>query len=74
MTIDQFNKTSFGSGDKVIYDGKEYGIIIVDFIEALIGIDEKILGADEDDISWKRCENCELVKAETVDPNQLSLL
>jgi hypothetical protein len=73
MTIDQFNETRFGAGDKVIYDWKEYDIYSVDFEEALIGINENIPGSDEDDISWKRCENCELVKNEPVDKNQLSI-
>jgi hypothetical protein len=27
----------------------------------LIGIDEEISGGEEGDISWKRCENCELI-------------
>jgi len=74
MTIDQFNNSRFGANDKVIYNGQKYDIISVDFEEALIGIDEKIPGSDEDDISWKRCENCELVKPEVVDPNQLNIL
>jgi hypothetical protein len=61
MTIDEFNKMRFGAGMKIFYKGKEYDIRSVDFEEALIGIDEKILGGDEGDISWKRCENCQLV-------------
>jgi hypothetical protein len=74
MTIDKFNNTRFGVNDKVIYDGKEYDIFSIDFEECLIGIDENIPGADPGDISWKRCENCELVIRETIDPNQLSIL
>ncbi len=61
MTIDKFNETSFGAGMQVKYKGKIYPIKSVDFIEALIGIEEKIIGSEEGDIDWKRCENCELV-------------
>ncbi len=59
MTIDEFNNTRFGAGDKVIYDGKEYPITSVDFEEMLIG-----LNMESDnliDCEWKRCENCILI-------------
>jgi hypothetical protein len=74
MTIEEFNKLRFGAGDQVIFKGEIYDLVSVDFEEALIGIDERLVGSEEDDISWKRCENCELVKKEIVDPNQLSIL
>lgn len=62
MTIEQFEKTSFSGNSKIIYDGKTYDVIMVDFQESLIAIDEF---PDDDDenkqLSWKRCENCEIV-------------
>jgi len=57
MTIQEFNNTSFGNKDKAIYNGKEYDISSVDFVEALVGIKENIPGAEPDEVSWKRCEN-----------------
>ena len=57
MTIQEFNNTRFGNGDKAIYNGQEYDISSVDFVEALVGIEENIPGAEPEEISWKRCEN-----------------
>jgi hypothetical protein len=61
MTIEEFKKTGFYSGIKIKYKGKVFDAVSVDFEECLIGIEENIEGADEDEISWKRCENCELI-------------
>lgn len=62
MTIEEFDKTGFTGQMKCIFQGKEYGIATVNFEERLIGIYEMISGAEsEDDISWKRCENIELL-------------
>ncbi len=63
MTITEFEKTGFSGNSKIIYDGKTYDVIMVDFQESLIAIDE--FPDDEDEnkqLSWKRCENCELQK------------
>lgn len=63
MTIEQFEKTGFSANSKIIYNGKTYDVIMVDFEESLIAIDE--FPDDEDEnkqLSWKRCENCELLK------------
>ncbi len=55
MTIDEFNNTKFGAGDKVIYHGKKYPIASVDFEECLVGLDMECDLLE--DIQWKRCEN-----------------
>ena len=60
MTITQFERTQFTSGMKVEYNGEIYSIISVCFAECLIGIEENI-DSDESDISWVRCENCNVV-------------
>ena len=63
MTIEEFDQTGFTGGMKCIFQDKEYGIATVDFEERLIGIYEMIPGSEsEDDISWKRCENVEILK------------
>ena len=50
---------------KCIFQDKEYGIASVDFEERLVGIYEMISGAEsEDDITWKRCENIEILQPE----------
>lgn len=59
MTIQEFNKTRFASGDRVIYKGKKFVICTLDFEEALIGFDMDLEGAEPETISWVRCENCE---------------
>lgn len=62
MTITQFDQTGFTGNMKCRYDGKTYCIASVDFQEKLIGIYEEIQGCDNpDEISWKRCENIELI-------------
>jgi hypothetical protein len=58
MTIEEFNNMKFCGGMRVLYNGKDYDIVSVDFEEALIGIEE-IEGGE--DLSWKRCENCILL-------------
>lgn len=59
MTINQFENTQFTSGLNVEYAGKIYPIISVCFEEYLIGINKNI-DSDESDISWVRCENCNI--------------
>lgn len=63
MTIGKFNSICFSANSRVIYDGKIYDVISVDFKESLIAIDE--FPEDEDEfkqLSFKRCENCEIVE------------
>ncbi len=59
MTIDDFNNTSFGAGDRAYYskDGNTYPIATVDFQEQLIGLIMRISGGDPDDVTWVRCES-----------------
>lgn len=62
MTQKEFDKTGWNGNMKCIFQDEEYGIATVDFEERLVGIYEMISGAEsEDDISWKRCENIEIV-------------
>jgi len=62
MTIEQFNKTGFTGKMKCRFQGEIYGVASVDFEEKLIGIYEEIQGCDNpDEISWKRCENIEII-------------
>ena len=68
MTFEEFDKTGWTGNMKCMFQDEEYGIATVDFEERLVGIYEMISGAEsEDDISWKRCENIELLQ-----PEQLS--
>ncbi len=57
MTIEQFDKTGFAKGDLAIYKGDEYQIKQVDFEERLFGLMIPIEGADDENITWVRCEN-----------------
>jgi hypothetical protein len=60
MTIDEFNETSFGAGDRAKYtDGRVYAIASVDFQEKLIGLIMHISGGNPNEITWVRCENIE---------------
>lgn len=60
MTIEQFEKTAFSINTKVIWNGKVYDVISVDFDENLIGINEFPDPLNGTVASWKRCENCEI--------------
>lgn len=64
MTIDEFNKTRFGPGMKIKYDGEIYNLIATDFQEALFGF--IITGGDLNNLSWARCENVEIIKSEKI--------
>lgn len=64
MTIDEFNKTRFGPGMKIKYDGEIYPLISTDFQEALFGF--IINGGDLNNLSWARCENVEIIKNEKI--------
>lgn len=57
MTITEFEKTAFNGSETIIYNGKEYPLVSVDFKECLVGIDEM---GDDEEIAWKRCENCDI--------------
>lgn len=59
--ITHFMDRSFGGGDRVIYKGKQYPIISVDFEEQLVGIPSPYEGCDENEIQWVRCENVEII-------------
>jgi len=63
MTIEQFDKTGFTGGMKCRYKLQEYDIIMVDFEEKLIAINETKTYNDDsdDDLFWKRCENITLL-------------
>lgn len=61
MTITEFENTAFSGNTEIKYDGKIYQVIMVDFQESLIAIDE-FPDDEESQLSWKRCENCELQK------------
>lgn len=65
MTIEQFNKTRWGAGMKVLckpmgvkYEPYEADVVSVDFDQCLIGIPDQV-GTE---VRWLRCENCEIVK------------
>ena len=58
MTIEQFNKTSFGAGMKIKHDGNVYDLISADFQEALIGFS---FDSDPEQLTWARCENVEFI-------------
>ncbi len=62
MTIKEFNKTGFRNGMKIEYKGNIYDIISVDFEESLVGIEKIDCEGGDKEISWKRCENCKLIK------------
>lgn len=68
MTIEEFNKTTFGNGDKVIYNGKTRDILSVDFCEALFGIEDD--ESPDHGIDWVRCENCIFITSESKEPKQ----
>ena len=62
MTIQEFNETRFGKGDKAIYKDENYAIATLDFEEKLIGLHGVCLGVDDDDVTWVRCENIEFIQ------------
>lgn len=47
MTTQQFSKILYGKNDKVIYKGKEYPILSIDFDNHLIGIEIQPQGIKE---------------------------
>ena len=66
MTIKQFEQQKFGAGMQCKYDGATWDIASVDFQESLIGIhppSKNEVDTDEE-ISWVRCENVELIEGE----------
>jgi hypothetical protein len=64
MSIEELNNTKFNQGDRVIYKGVTYPVVVIEFDESLIGIpfDPRIKVEVADQITWVRCENCELIK------------
>ena len=57
MTIEEFNNSGFGTGDRALYHGEIYLISALDFEEKLVGLLLHISGGDPEEISWVRCEN-----------------
>lgn len=63
MTIEQFEKTAFSANSKIIHNKEIYDVVMVDFEECLIAIDEFPNDDDEyKQLSWKRCENCKIIE------------
>ncbi len=61
MTIEEFDNTKWGSGMYAQHkDGNIYQISNVDFDEKLVGLLMNIIGGDEGDVSWVRCENVKM--------------
>ena len=58
MTIDKFNKTSWGANMTCIFNGQERKISSVNFDQELIGLS---VDSNEDDLDWVRCENINLI-------------
>lgn len=58
MTLEEFNNTGYGGGDKVAYHGNTYPVHRVDFTEALFAIDNY---NDPENLSWVRCENVKFI-------------
>ncbi len=56
MTVEEFDKTRFGAGDKARYKGENYLIGSVDFEERLIALYE-----NNEEYTWVRCENIEFI-------------
>jgi hypothetical protein len=56
MTIKEFDEYRWKCGDKCTYEGREYTVISVDFVEKLI-----LLDYDPQTINWVRCENVTIV-------------
>lgn len=66
MTTEEFDRQSFGKGDKAKYkDGNIYDVAIVDFEERIIGLLMNIDGAEPNEVSFVRCENVEYIPFET---------
>jgi hypothetical protein len=64
MTREEFDKFKWQESTIVSYRGAEYGVVSINFYEALLGI---ILGGatgddSADDLIWVRCESVEVVK------------
>jgi len=67
MTSKEFDETKFSAGQKVNYKGrwnneyKEYPIASIDFEEQLFGLLILTEDGDHNEISWVRCENCNIL-------------
>lgn len=60
MKNKEFIAFKFGAGQKVLYKGKEYDLVSVDFEEQLIGFIDETNNLS-DTVTWVRCENCEII-------------
>lgn len=56
MTIEEFDKQSWGANMKCIYMNNEHFIVSVNFQEKLVAVD-----CGDDDEIWVRCENIKLI-------------
>lgn len=60
MTLEEFKNTRFQQGMEIKYKGVSHHIHGVDFEECLIAFPiNKYL---PEQLTWVRCENCELIK------------
>ena len=61
MSINEFNNMRHGVNQWVVYNGKKYYVISVDFREALFGLVDDKVDTPPDEWLWCRCENVELI-------------
>ena len=60
MTKEEFDNTGWGADMWCIYKGASYHVVIVNFEEALLGLDDGSGGDEIDDLTWVRCESVSL--------------
>lgn len=58
MTNQEFVTFKFKAGQKVLYKGKEYDLVSVDFEEQLVGF---FYNNGDEQLNWVRYENCEII-------------
>lgn len=61
MTIEEFDNYRFGAGMKVKYKHCVYDVVTVNFGERLFGLGDDSC-EDDEDLTWVRCENAEVIK------------
>jgi hypothetical protein len=64
MTRKELNKMNWQESTIVSYRGAEYGVVSINFYEALLGIIPGYATGDDssDNLIWVRCESVEVVK------------
>ena len=55
MTIEEFNSFSWGAGQICRFKGESRTVVIVNFDQAILALDNG--EEDIDDLDWVRCEN-----------------